>query len=118
MFGFKLVQTIAAVVVMAGFFLPWSRVNFGATVQSAVNLANKVVPGGVANVRNLGDANVAAGAAVNAGLQGGALLKEAKAAVTIPTGDFTGLNLALNGKLNLINFAVPAAALILLLVAW
>src|SRR5204863_7180228 len=61
---------------------------------------------------------VAAGAAVNAGLQGGALLKEAKAAVTIPTGDFTGLNLALNGKLNLINFAVPAAALILLLVAW
>ena len=115
--GFKITQTIAALAVIAGFFLPWSQVNFGATVSKAVDLANKVVPGGVKNIGKLDRPEVAAGAAANVAAQGAALAKEAKA-LTIPTGSFSGLNISLSGKLMLLNFVVPAAALIVLLLAW
>jgi hypothetical protein len=116
--GFKIAQTVGALALIAAFFLPWSGVNFGATVSKAAEMVGKIVPGGVRNLKNLDQPEVAAGAAMNVAAQGAGLAKDVKEVLQIPTGRFSGLDIALSGKLMLLNFAVPAAALILLLIAW
>jgi hypothetical protein len=115
---FKILQSLGAVAAIAGFFLPWSTVNFGATVNKAIDTVQKVVPGGISNVKNLDKPEVAGQAAMNAALQAPALAKDVKEVMKIPTGSFSGLDIALTGKYLGLVFLVPVAGLVVLLVAW
>ena len=118
MFAFKITQTLGALLVLAGFFLPWSSVNFGATMSRAAAVVNKVVPGGLGNLRNLGDPAVAAGAAANVVANAAEVATSAGRMLNVPKGAFSGLDLTLSSKLLYVNFLVPLAALLLLLTAW
>ena len=120
---FKLIQTVGAVAVLVAFFLPWSKVNFGATVSKAAGLAHKVVPGGIGALRGAGSADpatqaaIAAGTAANIAAQPG-VLQEAKELLTVPTGQFSGLNITLSATLMYLVGLVPLAALLVLGLCW
>lgn len=120
---FKLIQTAGALAVLVAFFLPWSKVNFGATVSRAASLAQKVVPGGVAALRGAGNADpaqqaaLAAGTAANIATQPG-VIAEAKALADIPTGRFSGLNITTSATLMYLVGLVPFMALLVLVLSW
>jgi hypothetical protein len=117
MASMKLLQTLGAFAVIAGYFLPWSSLNFGASLNKAAAVVERVVPGGVGGLTKLDQPGAAAATAAGVAAQGG-VLKDAKAALQIPTGEFSGLNLTTSGKLLYLLAAVPAFALIVLILSW